>query len=56
MAELPQHPDGGDDLDKDHEPRDATSRRVYVWWIAGLGVVVLMVALHAARVFGPGSH
>ncbi|MEP6600051.1 MAG: hypothetical protein ABJB98_11480 [Actinomycetota bacterium] len=56
MADLPQHPDGDGTFRADQEPRAATSRRVYLWWIAGIVVVALMLVLHAAGVFGPGSH
>jgi hypothetical protein len=52
----PQHPDGDSNPGKDQEARAATSRRTYVLWIAGIGVVVLMVVLHLPGVFGPGSH
>jgi hypothetical protein len=53
MADLPQHPEDGVG---EQEPPRAASRRVYLWWIAGIGLVGLMLVLHLGGVFGPGSH
>ncbi|MEO8750918.1 MAG: hypothetical protein ABI384_11010 [Allobranchiibius sp.] len=53
MAELPHHP-VGDGTGEHAQPR--TSRRTYLWWAAGAGLVVLMLVLHLAGIFGPGSH
>lgn len=57
MAELPRHPDasdgGGapDGRTSPHRPR-----RAYVFVLVIVAALVLMVALHLAGVFGPGSH
>jgi hypothetical protein len=56
MADLPEYPDGGHGVGDDREPRPATPRRIYVLWIAAIGLVVLMLVLHVAGVFGPGGH
>jgi hypothetical protein len=54
MAELPQHPEA--DGAGDQAPPRAAARRVYMLWAAGVGLVVLMLVLHVAGVFGPGTH
>jgi hypothetical protein len=59
MADLPTHPDTGDapDPGPDHAAMTGGPRRKAM---AGIGVavvlLVLMVVLHLAGVFGPGSH
>lgn len=54
MADLPQHPHDGSIGEE--EPREVRSRRIYVWWAGGVALVALMLVLHLAGVFGPGSH
>jgi len=56
MADLPEYPDGGGKVGDDREPRRATNRGTYLLWIAAIGLVVLMLVLHLAGVFGPGGH
>ena len=56
VADLPQYPDDGGGSSEEREARPPTSRRVYVWWVFGIAVVALMLVLHLAGVFGPGSH
>jgi hypothetical protein len=50
MTELPRHPDA-DDGDARH-----THRRSYGLAIVVVALLLLMVVLHFAGVFGPGSH
>ena len=59
MADLPAHPDSADDpgAGPDHAALTGVPRRRAVIGIAVAAVlVVLMLALHLAGVFGPGSH
>jgi hypothetical protein len=57
MTDLPRHPDVSDGGGSP----DRRSRANRPWWayalvIVVVGVLVLMVALHLAGGFGPGSH
>ena len=56
MADLPQYPDDGGGSGEEPEARPAAWRRVYVWWALGIAMAGLMLVLHLAGVFGPGSH
>ena len=56
VADLPQYPDDGGSSGEERETRPSTSRRVYIWWALGIAVVALVLVLHMAGVFGPGSH
>jgi hypothetical protein len=56
MAELPEYPDGAGRPGEGRGPRQAGSRRVYLLWIAGIALVVLMLVLHVTGVLGPGGH
>jgi hypothetical protein len=58
MAHPPPYPDSGDDVDEGPDRRRTTntSRWVYVYWIVGIGLVLLVVVLHLTGVIGPGGH
>lgn len=60
MADLPEYPDneGVDSgMQRAHEPpRTARSRRVYLLWALGIGLLLLMLVLHLSGVVGPGSN
>ncbi|MEP6815029.1 MAG: hypothetical protein ABI873_05715 [Marmoricola sp.] len=57
MTELPHHPDdemGG--VEESSAPAANRSIRTYLWWLLGIGLVVLMAVLHLTGVVGAGSH
>jgi hypothetical protein len=59
MTDLPQYPDDGADhgLGKRDQPRRSPgSRRVYLLWAVGIGLLLLMLVLHLAGAVGPGSN
>jgi hypothetical protein len=59
MTGLPTHPDTGDSPDAGPDGAAVPGRpawRARVGIALALGLVVLMVVLHLAGVFGPNSH
>ncbi len=58
MADLPAHPDSGDEgLLPGSQPDAATSRwRTTAWIVIGVVVAVVFIALHLTGVIGPESH
>ncbi len=58
MANPPPYPDTGDDTsaEPDGGPAAGKSRRAYVYWIIGIGLVLLVLVLHLTGALGPGSN
>jgi hypothetical protein len=58
MASPPRHPDTDDDTGVGPDPgsRTGTSRWVYVFWIVGIALILLVVVLHLTGAIGPVHH
>ena len=58
MTTPPRYPDTGHDTDMgpDRGSTTSTSRWVYVYWIIGIALVLLLVALHLTGTIGPVHH
>lgn len=59
MADPPPYPDTDDDTSVGGPDRGSTTRTrwwVYVFWIIGIVLVLLFVALHLTGIVGPGGH
>jgi hypothetical protein len=57
MANPPHYPDTDDTgMELDRESTTGTARWVYVVWIIGITLIVLMVVLHLTGTISPGHH
>jgi hypothetical protein len=58
MARPPRYPDTGDDTDVGPGPESTTERShwVYVFWIVGIALILLLVVLHLTGTIGLGHH
>jgi hypothetical protein len=59
MTDPPSYPDTrhGVGADPDSEPAASRPRwRVIMFWIIGIALVLLFVALHLTGILGPGAH
>jgi hypothetical protein len=58
MASPPHYPDTDEDtgVGPDRESTTGTSRWVYVFWIIGIALILLMVVLHLTGTIGPVHH
>jgi hypothetical protein len=59
MPDVPRYPAGSGpgaipDPDQQRDPR--SRRSTYLWWVVGVGVVVVFVVLHLTGVLGAGQH
>ena len=58
MSSPPHYPDTDEGTGAGPEPGSTTgtSRWVYVFWLIGIGLIVLFVVLHLTGTMGPGHH
>jgi hypothetical protein len=58
MAELPHHPDSDEDTGLQSDHGSSTGRRLgtYLFVVAGVALVLVMVVLHLAGFVGPGTN
>ena len=57
VFDIPHYPseDAGNPVD-DHVPLPNRPRSIWVWWVVGVTILVVVVVLHLTGVLGSGSH